>query len=397
MDRTVEIHGHAAPGFEPVAEEFQRNFAERGELGAAFAVVADEQVLVDLWGGVADRATRRPWDGDTLQILFSGTKGMVSACMLLLMDRGRLMLDAPVAKYWPEFAAAGKADVLVRDVVTHSAGLPGLQVPVSWRDAVEGRRMAALLARQPRSDDPRAARTYHAVTFGWLCGELVRRIDGRTIGRFFAEEIAQPLDLEIWIGLPEELEPRVSTVELAESWTGGMAVSASDQADDELRLSVSNPPRYDRESFPWNERAWHAAEVPSSNGIGTARSIARFYAGLERLLSAETLRLGTTPLCTRYDPLLGKPTSFGVGFELQTGRLPLGPPADAFGHGGAGGSKHGFWPRQRLGFSYAMNLMLDEASDMRGAALLNALHDCAGRRSRSESAATSVDARPRAT
>lgn len=391
----AEMHGYAASGYELVAEEFRRNFAERGELGAAFAVVRDDEVLVDLWGGIADRASRRPWDRDTLQILFSGTKGMVSACILLLADRGQLLLDAPVAKYWPEFAAAGKAGVRVQDVVTHSAGLPGLQVPVTWRDAVDGRRMAALLAGQRRSDDPRAARTYHAVTFGWLCGELVRRIDGRTIGQFFAEEIARPRDLEIWIGLPEELESRVSTVEPAESWTDGIAVSASGQTADALRLSVSNPPRYGSESFPWNERAWHAAEVPSSNGIGTARSIARFYAGLERLLSAETLRLGTTPLCTRYDPLLGKPTSFGVGFELQTGRLPLGPPADAFGHGGAGGSKHGFWPRQRLGFSYTMNLLCDEASDTRGAALLNALHNCADRRLRHGSAATSVDGRSR--
>lgn len=391
----AEMHGYAASGYELVAEEFRRNFAERGELGAAFAAVRDDEVLVDLWGGIADRASRRPWDRDTLQILFSGTKGMVSACILLLADRGQLLLDVPVAKYWPEFAAAGKAGVRVHDVVTHSAGLPGLQVPVTWRDAIDGRRMAALLARQRRSDDPRAARTYHAVTFGWLCGELVRRIDGRTIGRFFAEEIARPLDLEIWIGLPEELESRVSTVEPAQSWTDGIAVSASDQTADALRLSVSNPPRYGRESFPWNERAWHAAEVPSSNGIGTARSIARFYAGLERLLSAETLRLGTTPLCARYDPLLGKPTSFGVGFELQTSTLPLGPPADAFGHGGAGGSKHGFWPRQRLGFSYTMNLLCDEASDTRGAALLNALHNCADRRSRHSCAATSVDGRSR--
>jgi len=376
VNHIVEMQGHVAPGFGQVADEFARNFAERGELGAAFTVVRDGEPLVDLRGGTADRATGRPWTADTLQILFSGTKGMVSACLLLLLQRGRLDLEAPVAQYWPEFAAAGKADVRVRDLVTHRVGLPGLHVPVTWREAVDGRKMAAYLARQPRSSDPRATQTYHAATFGWMCGELVRRVEGRSLGRFFAEEIARPLDLEIWIGLPEELEPRVSTVELGDTWGGGIGILADDASSDPLRSAVDNPPRYNPEDFPWNDRAWHAAEVPSSNGIGTARSIARFYASLDQLLSPEMLFLGSTPLSTRYDPLLGKVTSFGVGFELQTGRLPLGPPADAFGHGGAGGSKHGRWPTQRLGFSYVMNLLQDEAVDRRGPALLNALYRC---------------------
>ena len=376
MSQVVEIGGYVTPGFGPVAKEFERNFTERGELGGAFAVVRDNEPLVDLWGGIADRASTRPWTADTLQILFSGTKGMISACLLLLIERGQLVLDSAVAEYWPEFAAAGKSGVRVRDLVTHRVGLPGLVVPVTWQQALDGRKMAALLARQPLSGDPRATRTYHAATFGWMCGELVRRIDGRSIGRFFAEEIARPLDLEIWIGLPEELEPRVSTVELGETWASGLGVLAGDQTGDPLQRAVHNPPRYDRDNFPWNERAWHAAEVPSSNAIGTAPSIARFYASLHKLLSAETLRLGATPLSTRYDPLLGKVTSFGVGFELQTDMLPLGPPADAFGHGGAGGSKHGIWPRQRVGFSYAMNVLHDQSVDMRGKALLNALYDC---------------------
>jgi CubicO group peptidase (beta-lactamase class C family) len=206
-----------APGFGQVADEFGRNFTVRGDLGAAFAVIRDDEVLVDLWGGIADRATARPWTADTLQILFSGTKGLVAACLLLLMERGQLTLEAPVARYWPEFAAAGKADVAVRDLVTHAVGLPGLEVPVTWQEATDARRMAVLLAAQPRSRDPRATRTYHAVTFGWLCGELVRRVDGRRIGQFFAEEIALPLDLELWIGLPADLEARVSTVEPAQA------------------------------------------------------------------------------------------------------------------------------------------------------------------------------------
>ena len=365
-----------APGFGQVADEFGRNFTVRGDLGASFAVIRDDEVLVDLWGGIADRATARPWTADTLQILFSGTKGLVAACLLLLIERGQLTLEAPVARYWPEFAAAGKADVAVRDLVTHAVGLPGLEVPVTWQEATDARRMAALLAAQPRSRDPRATRTYHAVTFGWLCGELVRRVDGRGIGQFFAEEIALPLDLELWIGLPADLEARVSTVELAPTWT---SVADERLALDPLRRAIENPPRYQPGSFPWNEPDWHAAEVPSSNGIGTARSVARFYARLDQLLSPATVRLGSTVLSSRHDPLMERTTSFGVGFQLQTDTLTLGPEPGAFGHGGAGGSVHGRWPRQRLGFSYAMNRLRDDPGDMRAAALLTALYNCVER------------------
>jgi CubicO group peptidase (beta-lactamase class C family) len=372
----VELSGYTAPGFGQVAEEFSRNFTVRGELGASFAVMRDNEPLVDLWGGIADRASARPWTADTLQILFSGTKGLVATCILLLMERGHLTLESPVARYWPEFAAADKSDVLVKDLVTHAVGLPGLDVPVTWQEATDARRMAALLAKQPRSRDPRAARTYHAVTFGWLCGELVRRVDGRGIGQFFADEIARPLNLELWIGLPPEFEPRVSTVELAPTWT---SVADERLALDPLRRAVENPRRYRPESFPWNEPDWHAAEVPSSNGIGTPRSVARLYASLGQLLSPATLRLGTKVLSSRYDPLMERLTSFGVGFQLQTDMLALGPVPDAFGHGGAGGSVHGRWPRQRLGFSYAMNLLRDDPGDTRAAALLTALYNCVER------------------
>ena len=369
----MDVNGYAMSGFGPVATEFSRNFTERGDLGASFAVIRDGEPLVDLWGGIADHASGRPWSADTLVILFSGTKGLVAACLLLLMERGQLELDSPVARYWPEFAAAGKSGVLVRDVVTHSAGLPGVALPVTWRAATDSRRMAALLAGQRRSDDPRATLTYHAVTFGWLCGELVRRVDGRGIGQFFAEEIAGPLDLELWIGLPAEFEPRVSTVELAPTWT---SVADEQLALDPLRRTVENPPRYSPESFPWNEPEWHAAVVPSSNGIGTARSVARFYDRLGQLLAPESLRLGSTVLNSRHDPLLGRQTAFGVGFQLQTDLLALGPVRDAFGHGGAGGSVHGRWPRQRLGFSYTMNLLRDDPDDQRAAALLTTLYQC---------------------
>jgi len=227
-----------------------------------------------------------------------------------------------------------------------------------------------------QSEDPRAATAYHAVTFGWLCGELVRRVDGRSVGRFFADEFATPLGLDLWIGLPSELEPRVSTVELAPDWAPGRLRSREELTADPLARAVANPTRYSPpDEFPWNEASWHSAEIPAANAIGTARSIARLYGNLDQILSPETLTLARRPLSTREDLLNHRWTSFGVGFQLQTDELALGPPTDAFGHCGAGGSKHGCWPKQRVGFSYAMNLLYaDHTADSRGTALLDALN-----------------------
>ena len=182
--------GYVAPGYEPVREAFERNFAERGELGAAFAAFRNGEPVVDLWGGIADRASGRPWREDTLQLIYSGTKGLVALCVLMLIDRGKLRLDDPVNRHWPEF---GKPEILVRHIVSHTARLPGIDTPITVADLHDDRRMAAILAAQAPNPDPRAALCYHALTYGWLCGELVRRVDGRSVGRFFAEEVAGPL------------------------------------------------------------------------------------------------------------------------------------------------------------------------------------------------------------
>ncbi len=368
----TDVGGFVAPGYERVREEFERNFVERGELGAAFAAVHAGEPIVDLWGGIADRASGRPWTDDTLVTIFSGSKGLVATCILLLIERGQLDLHTPVASYWPEFGQAGKEHVLVRDVVAHTARLPGLATPVTWQEATDARRMAALLAAQPQSEDPRAESSYHPLTFGWLCGELVRRVDGRSIGRFFAEEVAEPLELELWIGLPEEHEERVAMIEASSAWVLPVAL-----AGDPLARSIqANPVRFAGGRFAVNEPAWHAAEIPASNAIGTARSIARFYGDLDRLLAPQTLELGRRTISMRLDVLRAEPVAFGVGFELQTAALSLGPPADAFGHGGAGGSLHGCWPREQIAFSYVMNRLADELGDARGSALVNALHAC---------------------
>ena len=241
--------------------------------------------------------------------------------------------------------------------------------------AVLTRHIERLEAQQP-SDDPRAALCYHAFNYGWMCGELVRRIDGRGIGLFIAEEIAGPLELELWIGLPEHLEHRVSTIELASSWPTATKNREEVLATDPLLRSIwGNPTTFGRASFPWNSRAFHAAEIPGAGAIATARSIARLYANLHRLLSPASLQLARTTLSQGADPAHGADQHFGVGFELQTGRMHLGPVAGAFGHGGAGGSCHGAWPEYGIGFSYAMNQLRDDHDlDPRSQSLLGALH-----------------------
>ena len=372
--------GYVAPGYEPVRDAFEENFSWRGEIGSAFAAVRNGQPLVDLWGGLADRASGRPWQEDTLQLVFSGTKGMVALAVLMLIDRGQLSLDDPVNRHWPEF---GKPDILVRHIVSHTARLPGIDVPITVADLFDDRRMAAHLAAQSPNPDPRAALCYHALTYGWLCGEVVRRVDGRSIGRFFAEEVAAPLGIEFWIGLPEQHETRVTRLELAADWGQKAPRGPLEFERDALLKSVwGNPPIFDRDTFFWNERALHAAEMPGANGIGTARAVATVYGclagGGAPLLSPETLALGRTVIADGWDALHEDHRRAAVGFHVQNELMNFGPAADAFGHGGAGGSMHGAWPSLGIGYSYAMNLMRDgERPDPRPQALLKALHACA--------------------
>jgi CubicO group peptidase (beta-lactamase class C family) len=378
------VDGFIAPGFEPVAEAFERNFTEHAELGAAFAAYRDGEVVVDIWGGIADRASGRPWQTDTTQVIFSGTKALAAICILLLIERGLLELESPVADYWPEFAAAGKEGILVDQIVTHTAGLSGFRQRLEIADLVDVERVTELLAEQAPVVAPGTVLVYHPLTYGWLCGELVRRISGRTIGQFFADEVAGPLGLDLWIGLPSDQEGRVATFELAADWGSDTHLRAVSGGTDELAaLTWGNPPVFDAPTWPWSLRSYHAAEMPAVGGIGTARSIARLYACLARggeldgvrLLAQETVDLGRTERRRALEPITDREMAFGVGFALPTELVPYGPPVDAFGHRGAGGSMHGAWPSERVGFSYGMNHMVDNApSDARADALLGALH-----------------------
>jgi CubicO group peptidase (beta-lactamase class C family) len=295
-------------------------------------------------------------EGDVdLAVIFSGTKGLVAICMLKLIEDGRLELDAPVARYWPEFR---HRDVLVRHVVSHTAGMPGLRPPFTVEELLDGERMEARLAAETPVWPAGERLAYHALTYGWLCGGLVRRVDGRSVGTFFAEEIARPLELEIWLGLPPELEARVAALERAEDFEVSFA------GDDRELLEAQYGALL--HAFRWNEPAFHRAEIPGAGAIGSARSIAKLYGCLDRVLRPETIALGRTELSRGPCAITRYPYAYGVGFELQTELMTLGPPANAFGHTGSGGGTHGRWPDERVGFSYIPSELRSLPHDDRG-------------------------------
>lgn len=370
--------GWVAPGFEAVADAFRLQLSAAEGSGASFAVVVDGDAVVDLWGGVADAGRCLPWGADTIVPVFSGTKGLVAVCLLLLLERGALELDAPVARYWPEFVVAGKDELTVAHVVSHTAGLPGLRDGFGVADLLDGDRMRERVAAEEPFWAPGSTLAYHALTFGWLCDGLVRRVDGRSVGRFFADEVARPLGLDVWIGLPAELEPRVARVLPADDFGITYLGDEPETLLDAVYGALAS------EAFPWNEREIHEAEIPAANAIGSARSIARLYGCLAcggelddvRLLSESTVRLGARELARGVCAITRRPYAFGVGFELQTELGAFGPIRAAFGHTGTGGSVHGCWPAERVGFSYAMSELRPESDDGRARRLLEIVRSC---------------------
>lgn len=383
-----EIAGHVEPGFQAVREAFERNFIEHGEVGAACCVYMDGRPVVDVWGGVADASTGRPWSEDTLQLMFSATKGATAICANLLIERGDLDVDAPVAEYWPEFAQAGKESLPVRWLLSHEAGLPAFDQVVTASDAYRWDPVIAALAAQQPLWDPGEAHGYHALTFGWLVGEVIRRVTGATVGSFFAKEIAEPLGLEMWIGLPEELEPRVAPLIGMGADVSSSGSSSSADAEppglaklDPTMLMVRALQPVTGLSGAFNSRELHAAELPAANGIGTARSLARMYAaligdvdGMPPLLSPETVAQATTTTSRGPDKVLFVETHFGLGFMLPSAFCPMGGQA-SFGHPGAGGALGFADPDVGMAFGYVMNRMqMNLAGDPRNQALIDAVY-----------------------
>ncbi|MDT6986619.1 serine hydrolase domain-containing protein [Streptomyces lusitanus] len=382
------IHGEVAPGFEPVRAAFMENFVRHGDLGAAVCVYRDGRPVVDLWGGVADTGTGRPWTRDTLQLVYSATKGATATMAHMLAERGALDLDAPVAKYWPEFAANGKADIPMRWLLSHQAGLVALDQPVPLQDALAWHPMAAALAAQRPLWTPGTAHGYHGRTWGWLVGEVIRRVSGRSPGRFFADEIAAPLGLDFFIGLPAGEGDRVSRM-VHQRPAVDLTTVPTESVPEELReqvaawrdpnsfsnraYAVTDPPEIDFDS-----PEVQAAELPASNGIGTARALARMYAALigevdgVRLLSPVALALATQEEVSGKDQVMLIPSRFSAGYMLSTENNPLIGPS-SFGHTGRGGSLAFADPEHGVTFSYTMNLVIGGGEDARAASLVDAV------------------------
>jgi CubicO group peptidase (beta-lactamase class C family) len=380
---TAPIGGSVALGFERVMDAFAANFAEQGDVGAAVCAYLDGEVVVDLWGGLADPSTGRPWQRDTPVVVFSLTKGATVICILRLAERGLLDIDAPVADVWPEFAESGKEAIPVRWVLSHRAGVAAVDTPVTFDDVLGWDGVVSAIARQRPFWEPGTRHGYHVRTFGWILGEVVRRCTGQSVGRMFADEIAGPLGLDFWIGLPEELEPSLARVIPPDPAEDAAAMAVAESTDDTLFGKAAKGPgdlfAYDER---WNTRPFHAAEMPSSSGITNARAVARMYAATVgdvdgiRLLAEETIRAASVVQSDGMDEVLGWPTKVGLGFALPPF---LGPecPAGSFGHGGAGGSLGFADPDSRLGFGYVTSRMkLGTAAQERASALLRALKQC---------------------
>lgn len=377
----LPIHGRVAPGFERVRDAFAANFEEHGDVGAACCVYRGGAPVVDLWGGFADLAGGRYWEENSVQITFSATKGMTAACVLALVERGHLDLDAPVASYWPEFAHNGKGDIPLRWVLSHRAGLAAVDGRLTLAEVLAWEPVVRAIAAQEPNWPPGTAHGYHARSFGWILGEVVRRVTGRSIGRHFAAEIAGPLGLDFWIGVPESVLPRCARILPPEQEIPLARLLGETALTTRVMSGPSGLFAYDE---MWNRPEVLRAEMPSSNGVGSARAVARFYAALigdvdgVRLLRPETVAAATVPQVRGPDRVIFVETCFGLGFTLQPMLAP-GAGRASFGHPGAGGSLGFADPERGLAFGYVTTRMrFDPDGDPRTRALVAALYAAPG-------------------
>lgn len=379
----VEVQGSVALGFEKVADAFAENFDQRGEVGAACAAFVGGEQVVDLWAGVADPATERPYEADTLQLVFSSTKGVVSTAVHQLAQQGKLDLDAPVARYWPEFAANGKDHIPVRWLLSHRSGLVGLDRLLSVEELCDWDTVVEALAAQAPLWEPGTAHGYHALTFGHLVGEVIRRVSGQRVGDYVREHVAEPVGAEFHIGVPDDALARVAPLL---DFVGGFG----DEPDPTI-AAIMSPGSLTNRAFmiapvyitSFNDPKLLQAEVPSANGCTSARSLARIYAAAVsevdgvRLLDAEQVDDARTEQSVGADlVMLSSPNRLASGYWLPDDLSPmLGP--GAFGHAGLGGSLGCALPEREIGFGYVMNQCQARVTgDPRSQALQEALLAC---------------------
>lgn len=390
----VPVSGWCDPAFTPVAEAFRDNFSSRGELGAGVSISVGGRVVVDLAGGWRDRARTRPWTTDTLVNVFSVGKGLTAAVVAGLVAEGRLDVDAPVSRWWPEFGAAGKDAVTVAQLLSHQAGLPAVHDVLPQRAFLHHDLMAQVLALEEPWWAPGTAHGYHVNTFGFLVGELVRRASGSTVGGLLRDRFAGPLDADVHIGLPETEDVRVAdfvwtevaaaVAEQAEAAMANFDVSALTTEQLMEHNAYRNPPGFSGIGFV-NTPEWRRVEIPSTNGHASATGVQRVYAALAGAWSGHAsaavvprsvMELFTTEQVSGEDLVLHRPSRFGLGFQLTQPQRPLGPGPRAFGHFGAGGSLGFADPDLGLAFGYVVNLMGPRWQNPRNGALIEALSAC---------------------
>jgi CubicO group peptidase (beta-lactamase class C family) len=378
------IDGWCDTRFGAVRAEFDRNFRERGELGSAICVTLDGVVVADLWGGWTDADQRQPWSADTLVNVFSVGKGLLAVCAARLAGLGLLDPDAPVTRYWPEFGAAGKDAITVRQVLSHQAGLPALRQPLPRGSGLDWQLMTSLLAAEEPWWVPGSGHGYHVNTFGYLAGELIRRITGTSVGEFLRREVAAPLGADVHIGLPAAEHGRVAEFR----WPHREPETAGDQADpvpaNQMSLNAYfNPPDFSGAGVV-NTAAWRSAQIPSANAHATAAGIARVYTELAagstlagvRVVTGAALAAATTEQVYGEDLVLLRPSRFGLGFQLTHPERQLGNGPRCFGHFGAGGSVGFCDPDARLAVGYVTSQMGPRWRNPRNKALMDACYAC---------------------
>ncbi len=377
----IEVHGFCDKKFDAVKEAFIKNFEEGLEVGASFAATLNGKFVVDLWAGYADAEKTRPWEENTIVNVYSTTKIMTALCTLMLVDQGLVDLDAPVAKYWPEFSQAGKENLPVRYLLSHSAGLLGFEKKIKKETLYDWDRCVELLAEQKPLWEPGTKNGYHAITFGYLLGEIVRRVSGKSLGTFFREEVAEGLDADFHIGFSKEIDPRVADL-----------VPPLPSQGNELGDLMSNPMFIKAllnpllSFFDTRTRDWRAAEIPASNGHGNARAIAKVgtllanggkYNGVQ-YISPQMIEKAIEEQISGIDLVLMGPIRFGLGFALNSQEIliPRGNNPRTFYWGGLGGSVCVMDPDAKLCYAYAMNqLILSLTGDPRTKRIIEVIHE----------------------
>ncbi len=363
----LKIEGACDPKFNRVKEAFAENFEKRNEVGAAAAVMLDGKSVVDIWAGHADEAKTRPWTRDTIVNVYSTTKGVTAICAHRLADQGLLDIDAPVARYWPEFAQAGKEKIPVRFLLSHRAGLPAVRKLLDDDALFNWNKMTTALAEQEPWWEPGARHGYHALTFGWLVGEVIRRITGKTPGAYLRDEIAGPLGVDFHIGLDGKHDARTADlIPVPPPGPGepNFLAEVMKYPESAAAKAFMNPPGGMRPGLA-NTREWRAAEIPAGNGHGTARALAQLYGALARggelngvrVMSKEQIARCSIEQSNGPDELLIINTRFSLGFMMSLPGGELGPNPKSFGHPGAGGSLGYADPEAKIGFGYTMNKM----------------------------------------